>query len=271
MPALYYDEVMNQIVITGSTRGIGRALAERFLEQQWSVVLNGRTQDLVDRAVSDLVESHPGCRCRGLAGNVSEADDMERLWAFAAAEGAVDVWINNAGIDQSRRLLWDLDPEEVRSVLEVNVLGTLMGARAAVRGMAATGGGIIYFMEGFGSNGMIRPGVSMYGGSKVAVSYLVKAMRAELKSEGIAVKVGSISPGMVMTDLLLTGLPDDPDEAKEAKKVFNILADSPEDVSSFISRRIIHSRPEKITWLTGAKIIWRFATSFANRRDFFPS
>lgn len=262
---------MNQIVITGSTRGIGRALAERFLEQRWSVILNGRTQDAVDAAVSDLVESHPGCRCRGLAGDISEVADMERLWDFAAAEGAVDVWINNAGIDQSRDLLWNLDPEEIRSILTVNVLGSLMGTRAAVRGMASAGGGIIYLMEGFGSNGMVRPGVSMYGGSKAAVTYLVKALRSELKSEGLAVRVGSISPGMVLTDLLLSGLPEDPEEAKKTKKVFNILADTPEDVSSFICRRIVRSRPEKISWLTGAKIAWRFATSFANRRDFFAS
>lgn len=260
---------MNQIVITGSTRGIGRALAERFLEQEWSVVINGRTQNLVDKAVAEITHSYPGCRCRGLAGNVSELGDMERLWAFAAADGAIDVWINNAGIDQSRNLLWNLDPEEIKSILEVNVLGSLMGTRAAVHGMASEGAGIIYLMEGFGSNGMVRPGVSMYGGSKAAVSYLVKALRSELKSEGLAVRVGSISPGMVLTDLLLSGLPDDPEEAKEAKKVFNILADRPEKVSSFICRRIIRSRPAKITWLTGAKIAWRFATSFANRRDFF--
>ena len=261
---------MNQIVITGSTRGIGRALAGKFLEKGWSVVINGRNQTTVDSTVSELIEASPGCRCRGLAGDVSSADNMGRLWDLAIAEGPVDIWINNAGIDQSRSLLWDIDPEEIRSILNVNILGTLMGTRAAVRGMAVQGSGVIYLMEGFGSNGMVRPGVSMYGASKAAVTYLVKALKSEIKSEKIPVKIGAISPGMVLTDLLLSGLPEEPSEALEAKRVFNILADTPETVSTYICNRIVDSRPRRVTWLTGAKIFWRFATAFLIKRNLFP-
>ncbi len=260
---------MKRIVITGSTRGIGRALAERFMESGWSVVINGRNRSTVDQAVLELLEHNPGGYCRGLFGDVRSAADMRKLWDLAASDGPVDVWINNAGIDQTRQMIWDMEPDEIRSIFDVNVLGSLIGTQAAVRGMSVQGLGIIYLMEGLGSSGMVRPGISVYGASKAALTYLVKALSAELRSADLPVKIGAISPGMVVTDLLRKGIPEDPDEARETKRIFNILSDTPQDVSAFIRDRIIRSRSSRINWLTGRKIAWRFATAAFRKRDLF--
>lgn len=259
---------MSRIVITGSTRGIGRALAERFVEAGWSVVINGRSPDSVAAAVAALSSRRPGADCSGLAGDVSSHREMQRLWDHASAGGAVDVWINNAGVDQSRSSMWELDPQELESVIRTNLIGSFAGSTAAARGMMAQGYGTIYQMEGFGSDGMTQPGLAAYGTSKWAVRYLAKALAAELKSVNSPVRSGTIRPGMVVTDLLRSGLPDDPDHQAQFLKIVDILADTPERVSRYIADKIIRSAPEKISWLTGAKAGWRFATAFARKGRF---
>jgi NAD(P)-dependent dehydrogenase (short-subunit alcohol dehydrogenase family) len=194
---------------------------------------------------------------------------------MATADGPVDVWINNAGLDHPRAMIWNLDPKDIKKVLDVNIFGSIAGTRTAVRGMKSQTGdagphpGIIYLMEGMGSDGMVQPGVSIYGTSKAAVRYLYRALRSELKKEGSPVRIGVISPGIVVTDLLTRGLPEDESEAAPAKRIFNILADTPDTVSAFIARRIISTAPEKVTWLTGTKIAWRFATAWLRHRRLF--
>lgn len=262
---------MSRVVITGSTRGIGRALTERFLEAGWSVVINGRSEESVAGALSELNEAFPECECSGLPGTVSSEADMQALWNVAAGDGPVDVWINNAGLDQSRSMAWELSTDEIITLIQTNIAGCFIGAGVAIRGMSSQGYGIVYGMEGFGSNGMTQPGLAAYGTSKAAVSYMNKALRTELKHAGTGVRAGSILPGMVMTDLLKSGIPDDPTEAGQLLRIYDILADSPETVSRFICKRIVRRRSAKINWLTGAKAGWRFATAFARKGRFSRS
>ncbi len=259
---------MNRIVITGSTRGIGRAVSERFLEAGWSVVINGRSSESVSLALEELRKSHPGSDCVGIAGDCASEPDMKALWDLAASESPVDVWINNAGVDQSRGMFWELDNQEIESLIRTNVVGSFVGTSVAIQGMSTQKAGTVYLMEGFGSNGMVQPGLAVYGTSKAAITYMGKALRRDLKAAESHVRVGTISPGMVMTDLLKAGTPIDPKDAREYYKILDILADTPETVSAFISGKIIDKRPEKITWLTGSKAGWRFATAFARKGRF---
>ena len=254
---------MGRIVITGSTRGIGRALAERFIEAGWVVVINGRSTASVSGTVTELSAGRPGADCLGLAGDVSDPEDMRRLWEAASADGPVDVWINNAGVDQSRAMTWELDHRELISLIATNLIGSFTGSAIAARGMMIQGHGVIYQMEGFGSDGMTQPGLAAYGASKSAVRYLAKALATELKSANSPVRSGTISPGMVTTELLLSGIPEDPGQRARFLKIVSILADTPERVSGYIAGRIIRGAPKKIRWLTGAKAGWRFATAFA--------
>jgi NAD(P)-dependent dehydrogenase (short-subunit alcohol dehydrogenase family) len=256
---------MKQVVITGSTRGIGRGLAESFLKKGWMVTLNGRNEETVTRTVLDLNQNLGTELCSGIAADVTVRTDVQNLWDSAAARGPVDVWINNAGRDQSRSMLWELSEDECRQLLNVNLLGSLNGISVAFKGMESQGRGRIYNMEGFGSNGMTQPGVSLYGTTKAAVSYLAKSLRKE--ESGSPVMTGTISPGMVLTDLLLQGMPEDSTEAERTKKIFNILADRVEVVTPWIVDQISEKESLNIAWLTKPKIIWRFMTSsFVKRK-----
>ena len=255
---------MKQAVITGSTRGIGRGMAEAFLARGWKVTINGRSEASVNKAVEEMNAGGREFLCAGLAGDASCRDALQALWNFSSARGPVDVWINNAGMDQSRSNLWELNEKETRTLLDLNILGTMNGATVAVKGMADQNKksdriGKIYNMEGFGSNGMMRPGLTLYGTSKYAVTYMTKSLKKECVS--LPVEIGTISPGMVKTDLLLSGIPQDPKEAAQTRKIFAILADPVNRVAPWIVKQIVQKENLKISWLTTAKSTWRFMTA----------
>jgi NADP-dependent 3-hydroxy acid dehydrogenase YdfG len=255
---------LQHVVITGSTRGIGRGMAFEFLKIGWMVTINGRKADVVAEAVGNLNRESDSNHCEGFSGDVSSREDMKKLWNFAAERQTVDIWINNAGLDQSRSNLWDIEEAECRRILDVNILGVLNCLAYVVPGMKEQGQGRIYNMEGFGSNGMTQPGISLYGSTKASISYMTKALKKELKS--IPVLAGTISPGMVLTDLLIKGIPEDPGEAAKTKNIFNILADRVETVTPWIVNQIVRGSM-KISWLTTAKSSWRFLSApFFKRR-----
>lgn len=263
---------MERIVITGSTRGIGRGLADGFLKRACAVTVSGRSQKSVDEVVSQLAEEHGQDRLMGQCCDVTDLPQVEALWKAASRRfGGVDIWINNAGIGHGLQPLWELSPEVVRAVIETNVLGTAHGVRVAMRGMLEQGYGQIFNMEGFGSNGRTREGLSMYGTSKAAIRFLDQSLIEE--SGGTPVLVGSISPGMVMTDLILDRFEEDPEALERARGIFNILADRVEDVAPFIVDSVLENEEHgaRIVWLTRWRMMWRFLSAPFRSRDVFSS
>ena len=192
--------VMKNIVITGSTRGIGLGLAKKFLEQGHAVTLNGSSQDRIDEALS-VLSSYSG-RVQGVVGTVADRDAMARLFHFSSNRfGCVDIWVNNAGISHTLKKVWELDDDTVRNVLDVNLRGVINGTVIAFNGMSRQGRGKIFNMEGHGSGGSIIDRMSIYGTSKSAVHYFTKAFSQEAKGSGV--QIGVLSPGMVITGMLL--------------------------------------------------------------------
>jgi NAD(P)-dependent dehydrogenase (short-subunit alcohol dehydrogenase family) len=261
-----------RIVITGSTRGLGLQMARVFLSRGCSVMVSGRTTPAVDVAVNRLKTEVPGGVVHGQACDTGDSDQVEELWAASeAAMGGVDHWINNAGIGQATVPIWDLPPREMEAVIRTDVLGVLYGARAAMRGMSRAGRGAIWFMEGHGSDGRIMSGLSVYGTAKRALRYAARALAVE--AEGTGVLVGTLSPGIMLTDFTFSRLDRTNAEAwKRTRAVFNILADTPETVAAFLVPRILSAKRSgaHIAWLTGAKITWRFMTAGFTRRSIVP-
>lgn len=163
------------IVITGSTRGIGFGLAADFLKRECHVVVNGRTQGAVDRAVKDLAGRCPPEHVFGQPGDMTNYDQVQQLWDAARSHfGSIDIWINNAGMAHPDLPFWKLPQDEIDKTVNLNVIGLMYGCRVAINGLLAQGGGFIYNMYGFGSTGMMRPGLSIYGSTKRAVNYLTR-------------------------------------------------------------------------------------------------
>jgi NAD(P)-dependent dehydrogenase (short-subunit alcohol dehydrogenase family) len=267
-----------RIVITGSTRGLGFQLAREFLRHGCAVVVSGRTREAVDAALSGLRAEFPYATVHGIPCDVARPDQVQALWDGAVeALGGVDHWINNAGIAQPLVPVWDLEPGTMESVVRTDLLGVLYGARVAMRGMTSQPrepgqpAGAIWFMEGHGSDGSVRRGMSVYGAAKRALRYTAKALSVEARETGVL--VGTLSPGMMVTDFTLKQLDRrDPARWERTRRVFNILADRPETVAAFLAPRILAARRTGalIAWLTGPKIVFRFLFAAVLRRRVMP-
>jgi NAD(P)-dependent dehydrogenase (short-subunit alcohol dehydrogenase family) len=253
-------------VITGSSRGIGFALVQKFLDLGFTVTVSGSSGASTEIAVNQLSHKYHPDRLHGVACDVRKKADILYLWDKACEKfGAVDVWINNAGIADPRKLLKDYSSEEADNIVRINLLGSLYGMQAAFNGMKKQGFGQIFNMEGFGSDGMMSPFMNLYGTTKYAIRHLTRAFYRENRHPLIV--IGTLSPGMVATDLLLK---KDSGEVLDKKTIalFNILADKPETVAAFLVRKIHASRKKNphIAWLTGRKVFWRFFSSIFRKR-----
>lgn len=261
-----------RVVITGSTRGLGLSLAREFLSRGCGVVVSGRQREATETVAAELATKFPGSGVRGFPCDVRKPEQVDALWSAATgALGRIDHWINNAGVSQATVPIWELAPGDMEEVIRTDLLGVLYGARAAMRGMSAQGTGSIWFMEGFGSDGRIMSGLSVYGAAKRALRYAAHALA--LEAAGTGVKVGTLSPGMMVTDFTINRLERrDPAAWERTRRVFNILADSPETVAAFLAPRILSARRNgaHIAWLTTGKIMFRFLTAGLTRRRVMP-
>jgi NAD(P)-dependent dehydrogenase (short-subunit alcohol dehydrogenase family) len=258
------------IVVTGSTRGIGLGLAIELARRGHRVAVSGRTREAVDLAVGAVrAAAAPQARVIGVAGDVSRAADLQRLWDEAARElGRIDVWINNAGLSHPRQRIGELRAADIRTVAETNLLGMMLATQIALRGMSAQGGGTIFNMEGFGSNGMMTPGMSLYGASKFALTYFNKCLIRETR--GGPVKICYLSPGIVVTDLLKRDMGSTSAADRErTRRIYNILADRVETVTPHLAEGVLrkHESGDRVAWLTGGKAAWRFMTAGFRKRN----
>lgn len=257
---------MQTIVVTGSTRGIGRGLAVEFLKRGHRVVVTGRTPASVDPAVAEL--SKLGA-VRGVPCDVGNFDEVLAVWNEAVESfGRVDIWINNAALAPDHALFAEVPAAQIEATVSANLTGTMYGLQVALRGMLAQGGGKIYTFEGFGSDGMTNPGLSVYGATKRAVRYLTDALAKEYADSPVI--IGSLSPGMVPTDLLIySSRAQDPAQWKKSKRIMNILGDKVETVTPWLAEQAIlnNRNGAKIAWLTRAKAMRRFLLPGYKNRD----
>lgn len=251
------------VVVTGGTRGIGLGITRALLDRGHRVALCGTDIERMDRLRDELPDT-----ALLMSADVTDRAELQALWDAATARfGPVDVWINNAGISHIRAPVWELSADEARKVVATNLIGAINGCAVAIAGMASTGGGHVWNMEGLGSDGRAVPGLSVYGASKRALTYLTKALVKEVPP---GVSVGLLSPGMVVTDLLTHGYTD-PVESAKARKIFNILADRVDTVAPWLAERAVAPARNgaHIRWLTTPKVIGRFACAPLRRRDLF--
>jgi NAD(P)-dependent dehydrogenase (short-subunit alcohol dehydrogenase family) len=261
---------MKTIVITGSTRGIGLGLARSFLALDCRVVVSGRSEAAVAALCETLGGEFGRDRVAGAACDITTHGDLQALWQAAVdAFGSVDVWINNAGVSLPRKPLWQQEPAALAQIVDINLGGMLLANRVALAGMTAQGYGQVWNMEGFGSGGQVQPGMAAYGATNRAVNYLTAALQKEVRGTGV--QVCALSPGIVVTDLLVGDYDPSSPEWEKSKRIFNILGDRVETVTPWLARKVLACRRsgDTVAWLTGPKAFWRFLTAAFRRRDLF--
>jgi NAD(P)-dependent dehydrogenase (short-subunit alcohol dehydrogenase family) len=181
----------------------------------------------------------------------------------------VDIWINNAGWSGEQGMVWERPARELASIAETNVLGTIYGSQIAMKGMLVQGWGAIYNMEGMGSDGRKHAGLTMYGTSKYAVHYFTESLALEAKETPII--IGSLRPGMVITDMIIDRYKNRPTDWERAKKIFNIIADTVENVSPWLAGQMLQNKKSGaiLSYSSGVTLIGRFITSRLSKRDLF--
>lgn len=258
------------VVITGSTKGIGYGMAREFLKRGHDVVISSRTPAAVDSGVDKLRAEYPERKVVGLACDVANYADVENLWAGAVnAFGSVDIWVNNAGRDGLKMPFFALPVDDYMLTVQTNVVGLLNCNRVVIPGMYRQGGGAIFNMEGFGSNGQTRPTAGVYGMTKYALRYFTKAVSEELAKT--PVRMCYLSPGIVVTDMLVPPPDQRGERWEQTKKILNILADTVETVTPFLVEGMLKSTKngDAIRWLTPGKVRWRFFSNLFRKRDIF--
>ena len=259
---------MKIVVITGSTRGIGLGMANAFLAQGCAVVVSGRSVSAAEKAAAELAARHDPARISGFACDVTRFEQVQSLWEAAVRRfGRVDIWINNAGIANPQMEFWTHPPEQVRSVVETNLVGAMYGSIVAVRGFQAQGSGSLYNMEGLGSGGGRKvKGLALYASTKAGLSYFNESLIEETR--GSTVLVGRLRPGMVVTDLLTAQYEGRPQDWERAKRVFNILADRVENVAPWLVQKVLANTRHGalFSYLGGAKVLSRFLLAPFSKR-----
>ena len=257
---------MANIVITGSTKGIGFGLAKAFLDSGHKVIISGRSEETVHTALNRL--QTPLRKSKGFVCDTSDPLQVQALWQYAEkAFGRVDIWINNAGLARTRWSIVETPQSEFEAMVRTNVLGTINGCRVAAAGMQKQRSGKIFNMLGGGSDGEYFPGMGIYGSTKRGLDYFTDALTRELKGTGIV--VGKIRPGMVITETVIHEAARDPDKFARSRKFTNNLVDQVDTVSAYLVRKILdcNKSGEKIRWLTGGKIAARLLKGLIRKRE----
>jgi len=231
------------IVITGSTRGFGYIAAKELLKSGATVVISGRSQDALDRALQSLSEFG---KATGWICDVREENQVYDLARRTVEKfGHIDVWINNAGYSAGSGMTLDIHPQKVMDMFLSNDMGTFYGTQAALHFMAERKEGTLVNLYGAGSNGKAASPMGMYATTKAWITSFTRTLAKETKGTGI--RIIGFSPGMMLTDMLSNPVVFGEDGKAAMKNydfVLRLLVKPPEVAAQALVKAISENRKE---------------------------
>lgn len=266
---------MKTVVITGSAQGFGFEMAKVFRANNFNVVLSDINETKLEKAKIQLYKDSSDAEVESVVCDVSNYTELQNLWDSAIKRfGSVDIWINNAGVNQPDKPIHQLTKDEIDFLLDIDLKGAIYGSQIAFKGMKEQGFGQIYNVEGYGSNDAMMTGLNLYGTSKRAITHFTQALAKESKElTDSNVCVCRLTPGIMITGFLSTanGGKTKVELPEKTKKIYNILGDYPETIANFAVPRMIDNTKNnaKIVWLTGTRAFTRFLTAGFKKRNFF--
>lgn len=185
-----------RVLITGGTRGIGRAAALAFRDEGAQVVISGSSESSLKTALAEIDDNNTVA----IAGDVSRVEDCASIVQFACEHmSGLDILVNSAGVYQSATIA-DTDESVWDRIMDVNVKGSYFCSRAAVPALQVSAGSIVHLGSESGINGYA--GSTAYCSSKGAIVNLTRSMSMELAPD---VRVNAVCPGVVETDMARDG------------------------------------------------------------------
>lgn len=186
-------------IVTGASRGIGRAIAETFVREGAHVVLCGRKQETLDQVASEIAATQIGPRAIPLACHVGRAEDIRNLVDATLAQfGRIDILVNNAGTNVAQGPCLEMDEGQFDKMVDVNLKSAFRLMNAVAPGMVARGSGSIINIASISG---IRPqhhGM-LYSMTKAALIMMTQSYAVELGPLGV--RVNAIAPGLIQTKL----------------------------------------------------------------------
>ena len=185
-------------VVTGSSRGLGLAIAQAYAEQGAAVVVSSRTASAVDQAVADLRQK--GFSAVGLDCDTANAAQVEALADLAVSSfGKLDIWVNNAGTGAPFGPTFSLSSDRFTRVIQTNILGVYYGSLAAMQRFIPQKSGKLINLIGRGADKPV-PYQNAYASSKMWVRSFSKSLAQEYQTSGVGVYI--FNPGLVLTDMV---------------------------------------------------------------------
>jgi chlorophyll(ide) b reductase len=238
-----------KVVVTGGTKGLGRAMTERFAETGDKVFVVARNAPREEFIHNKLVH--------GFNGDVGKPDIYGDMFEsiLEVFDGEIDLFINCAAMSGGYRTLNELDDDTIETIVTTNLLGTAMCSKHAYQVMhkQESGGNIFNFL-GNGSNGFPTPNYSMYGSTKIGIKHLTDSLCEEWQKSDV--NVHTVSPGLMVTDLLMDNLsPTTFGYIKSMCSTPDLVAHHM--VPRFRSAYYTCKKRETMTFLTVPKIIYK--------------
>ena len=254
------------VVITGSARGLGYEMAKVFRKKNFNVVISDINKTELEKSSKELKNINgKGIVLDIVCDITNEKQIINLINKVDKKVGKIDIWINNAGINQADKMIWELSKEEIDKMIDVDLKGTIIASKNIMNHMIKEGSGAIYTVEGHGSNDAIIPGLSIYGTAKRGITYFISALAKEAESQKHNIIIGKLSPGIMITDFLINAYGNSKMELSEKnRKIYNILGDYPDVVAKYLVNKIINNTNNnvRINWLTTKRVAWKFISYY---------